>query len=105
MGSCWYIFQLASFIIVAEALERLLLQRYVYNMRETSTQTIFEQLQVDPDLEISTDLLENIENAKMLYQTYRDNIKNGSGGKTAQFCITYMGLVNAAYYSYSSPRK
>lgn len=62
-------------------------------MRGTSIQTIFEQVQVDPDLEMSQDLLENIENAKMLYRTYRDNIKNGSLGKTAQFWITYMNLV------------
>ena len=38
-------------------------------MRETSTQTIFDQLQVDLGLEIPQDLLENIKNAKMLYQT------------------------------------
>ena len=44
-------------------------------MGETSKQIIFEQLQVDSDLEMSQNLLENIENAKMLYQTYRDNIK------------------------------
>ena len=44
-------------------------------MGETSKKIIFEQLQVDSDLEMSQNLLENIENAKMLYQTYRDNIK------------------------------
>ena len=51
------------------------MQRNVYDMGETSKQIIFEQLQVDSDLEMSQNLLENIENAKMLYQTYRDNIK------------------------------
>ena len=45
-------------------------------------------MQVDPDLEMSQDLLENIENAKMLYRTYRNNIKNGLLDKTAQLWIT-----------------
>ena len=49
----------------------------MYDMREISTQTIFGQLQVGPDLEISQDLLENMKNAKILYQIYQGNIING----------------------------
>ena len=65
----------------------------MYDTREISTQTIFGQLQVGPDLEISQDLLENMKNAKILYQIYQGNIINGWIGKTVQCWITYMDLV------------
>ena len=102
MGSCWYIFQLGSSKVDAEALERLLWQRYVYNMRGTSIQTIFEQVQVDPDLEMSQDLFKNVENAKLLYQTYQENIKNCLLGKKAQFWITYINLVKMQHTIYTA---
>lgn len=102
MGSCWYIFQLGSSIVDTEALERLLWQRYVYNMRGTSIQTIFEQVQVDPDLEMSQDLFKNVENAKLLYQTYQENIKNCLLGKKAQFWITYINLVKMQHTIYTA---
>lgn len=66
-------------------------------MREISTQTIFRQLQVGPDLEISQDLLENMKNAKILYQIYQGNVINGWLGKTVQCWINYMDLVKMQY--------
>ena len=38
----------------------------------------------------------------MLYRNYRDNIKNGSLGKTAQFWITYMNLVKMQHTIYTA---
>ena len=69
--------------VVAEALERLLHQRYTYDMNKQSTQTVFECLPADPDFEYSEDVLRNIEHTSNKYEKYRNQVKAGLLGKTA----------------------
>ena len=54
---------------------------------------------------MSQDLFKNIENAKLLYQTYQENIKNCLLGKKAQFWITYINLVKMQHTIYTALQK
>ena len=72
---------------VSEALERLLLQRFLYDENIDSS---------------SVDSSESMLNFIAIYQRFQENIRNGRKKKTAQFWMFYLDLIRAQLIAHTS---
>ena len=78
----------------SEALERLLLQRFMYEKSATMPDCFYELIDLDAEK------LQSLEDDSSIsfvleYQRYRVSVRNGSAGKTAQFWMIYLHLMQA----------
>ena len=78
----------------SEALERLLLQRFMYEKSATIPDSFYELIDLD------TVKLQSLENGASIaftveYERYRSSVRQGSAGKTAQFWMIYLDLMQA----------
>ena len=83
-----------------EALERLLYEAFINHEESTEalsdeTQDAVNQLSVKPDSEKFANVTarEDFRRLYHNYSTFKDSIRKGSFGKTAQFLIGYMDLI------------
>ena len=75
---------------VSEALERLLLQRFLY----------------DENIDLpSVDASEEMRNFVARYERFQVNIRNGNKGKTAQFWMFYLDLIRAQLIAHTSAQE
>ena len=75
---------------------QLLLQRYVYDTTHNRCENKLEMLSCDPDDVMTEDLRGDFQEASTLYEKYREDIRNGSLGKTAKFWMIYLDLIRNA---------
>jgi hypothetical protein len=78
----------------SEALERLLLQRFMYEKSATIPDSFYELIDLD------TVKLQSLANDASIaftveYERYRSSVRQGSAGKTAQFWMIYLDLMQA----------
>ena len=80
------------FAVVAEALERLLLMRFIYDSKQKFPVNL-ERFSVEVNGKVGESLLAEAEMLFFSYESYREQARNGSLGKTAQFWILYLDLI------------
>ncbi len=78
----------------SEALERLLLQRFMYKKSAMIPDSFYELIDLD------TEKIQSLENDASIaftveYERYRSSVRKGSAGKTAQFWMIYLDLMQA----------
>ena len=83
--------------IVAEVLERLLLLRYT-----EETDTVIPAELGDPDYQNYDKLEEEIEKFDKKYESFREEVRNGSLGRTPQFWIIYLDLMKYQHMAHTA---
>ncbi|MEM7298253.1 MAG: hypothetical protein AAF391_08310 [Bacteroidota bacterium] len=81
-----------SFLVVAEAMERLLMTRYICEMKPTFSSTLRE-FALDPTSKVSSTVLQAAKEEANAYKSYQDKVRAGSLGKTAQFWMLYLDFI------------
>ena len=71
-------------LVVAESLECLLLQRFVYEMHPDYL--LLELLSMDPKEKLTKTLNIQIKQVSQLYEHYQNSVRNGKLGKTEDLC-------------------
>ena len=89
-------------LVVAEALESRLLQRFVYEMQNNPDYFLMESLSIDPKEKLTETLNTQIKQVSQLYEHYRNSVRNGKLGKTATFWLTYLDLVRMQHVIHTS---
>jgi len=77
---------------MAEALERMLLTRFLLEMKPLLPNSLNEY-SVEPTETLDPQLLQHASPLFAKYESYRENVRMGSIGKTAQFWLLYMDLM------------
>ena len=89
-------------LVVAEALERLLLQLFVYEMQNNPDCLLLESLSIDPEEKLTETVNTQIKKVSQLYEDCRNSVRNGKLGKTATFWLTYLDLVRMQHVIHTS---
>ena len=85
---CWNVHN-----VLSEALERLLLTRFLAETKPTIPDKLLE-LSVEPNSnDVNEELFEASNQLHIKYENYKDLVRKGSIGKTAQFWLNYMDLM------------
>ena len=69
--------------VFSEALERLLLLRFIYEINHTVPQILLELIDIS---------IGELSNFTQQYENYRSSVRNGDDGKTPQFWMLYLDL-------------
>lgn len=85
---CWIVY-----LIFWEALERLLLIRFLTEINPVIPDELL-QLSADPENDkVSANLIEELQTLSNSYELFRKNARSGAIGKTAQFWMLYIDLM------------
>ena len=80
------------FSVVAEALERLLFMRFIYDSKQKFPVNL-ERFSVEVNGKVDESLLAEAEMLFCSYEAYHEQARNGSLRKTAQFQILYLDMM------------
>lgn len=86
---------------MSEALERLLLTRYLVETRQEIPDVLTEY-SLNPNTSVDEQLFAEASNFFREYEKYRNNVRTGSIGKTAQFWLLYMDLMRNQILSHNA---
>ena len=86
---------------ISEALERLLLTRYLVETRPV-VHDILTEYSLSPNTNVEEQLFVEASDFFREYKMYRNNVRNGSIGKTAQFWLLYMDLMRNQILSHNA---
>ena len=79
---------------VGEALERILLNRFIQE-RHPDIPTSLSEMAADPEPSLINEILDGISEFVQQYENYRSDCRQGKIGKTAQFWLHYLDLIRA----------
>ena len=82
-------------------MERLLIQRYIYDTKQTFPGSMNE-FSVDVDGTLTDNLLASTKNISTSYELFRENVRDGKLGKTAQFWLIYLDLMRMQHFIHTA---
>ena len=80
------------FAVAAEELERLLLMRFIYDSKQKFPVNM-ERFSVEVNGKVDESLLAEAEILFCSYESYREQVRNGSLGKTAEFWTLHLDMM------------
>ena len=85
---------------MSEALERLLLARFLGEVKPTIPDYLFS-LAADPDM-FTDESLMYVETFECLFESFKERIRAGDLGKTAQYWLLYLDLMRVQHYAHTA---
>ena len=86
---------------MSEGLERLLLKRFIAEFKPEILDALTEASCDDADL-INEAIINSTMGISGEYDAFKENIRNGSLGKTAQFWMLYLDAMNMQHIAHTS---
>ena len=89
------------FAVVVEALEWLLLMRFIYDSKQKFPVNL-ERFSIEVNGKVEESLLTETEMLFCYYESYRELARNGSLGKTAQFWILHLDMMRMQHVMHTA---